>query len=135
MLIDQVNRQIALSKAVHIQKDLLYRYNTELFDTLDKYLSCCIDSEEWSKANDVSSVVVYVAEVLYPPTWPVLGLQYMIKAKLLWHLGKAHEAQEFIYKAWHVLHITHGEEGELWEQYAALADSIRSGVQHGRTNA
>lgn len=62
----------------------------------------------WREALLYCSASLAVFERMYPPRWPLVGLQYLIHGKLSFYLKYTEAALESMQRALPILTITHG---------------------------
>jgi len=54
-----------------------------------------------------------IYEKIYPPIWPLTGLQYLLTAKLEWYLQHTSETTELLRKGIPIVTITHGSSSPI----------------------
>lgn len=85
--------------------------------------SAAIESGEWVVAMTASKEVCQVFEAVYPPHWPLTGLQLAMVAKLEKLLGNRESEQHFR-KALAILEVTHGADHELVRSLRELLSEV-----------
>jgi len=110
-------------------ESILYPYHVELLRMYDDLMRDYIASKDWTKARDCCAKTIPLYEKVYPPYWPLLGLQYYMLGKLEWYLENPPVALEFFLKAVSVLSATHNDD-PLLDELKDLCTQAYSSTQH-----
>jgi hypothetical protein len=62
----------------------------------------------WREAMFYCSASLAAFERMYPPRWPLVGLQYLVHGKLSFYLKYTEAALESMRRALPILSVTHG---------------------------
>lgn len=72
------------------------------------WAALAVGEAAWREALLYCSASLAVFERIYPPRWPLVGLQYLIHGKLSFYLKYTEAALESMQRALPILSITHG---------------------------
>ncbi|ELR25095.1 SET and MYND domain containing 3, putative [Acanthamoeba castellanii str. Neff] len=100
-------------RAFKIRRSLLLAHDPLLGFNLNELMNLCISlapnvgEAAWREALLYCSASLAVFERIYPPRWPLVGLQYLIHGKLSFYLKYTEAALESMQRALPILTITH----------------------------
>jgi len=108
----------------------LHPFNLHLLEVLNLTISTSIDLQDFKMANYYCAISIPAYEHIYPPTWPLVGLQYYMKGKLDWFLENTDGAYKWLRKSLPILEITHGTDHSLVKQLVSLLSEVQAEYQY-----
>merc|ERR1719158_1274965 len=100
--------EFLLLKALRVRQQMLEPRNMDLLSTVCALQNTYIDKEDFARALEFCRLTIAPYEYVYPPVYPILGLQYFMLAKLEWLFENTEKGLEFFVKAHDCLRLTHG---------------------------
>jgi SET and MYND domain-containing protein len=120
----------SIEQAVSIFVEILHQNNVELMNALNTAMSVCIDAQDFAAADKYCTTSIPAHEYIYPPAWPLLGLQYYMKGRIDWYFAKTQSAVHWLRKALAILEITHGYDHSLVKGLVDLLREAEAEMQH-----
>eukprot|EP00727_Mastigamoeba_balamuthi_P001072 m51a1_g10962 putative set and mynd domain-containing protein 3 (291) ;mRNA; f:221237-222840 len=109
---------------------VLFITNSELVESLNSAFNMAIGTQDFKCANRVCKDVIAAYERLYPMYWPIVGLQYFMKGKLEWYLGKGEKALFWLRRALENLQRSHSDENTVFRSLGDLIEEVRRDVNY-----
>ncbi len=123
-----------LLNAFRVQKQLLHESDPRLAFTLNELMNMSISLSNWKEALYFAHYTLKPFEEIYPPNWPLVGLQYFIYGKLSFYLQNTDQAFSALQKALTILLLTHGEGHSLVKQLKDLLREVEAEHNYEKAN-
>ena len=103
-------------ECIEIGKKVFAGFNMDLFSWINAFSMHLIDLGHFEEAEKWVAESLIWYEYVYPQTSPILGLHYLIYARLLWRLEKAQACIPFFEKGINILRNSHGLQHTLIQE-------------------
>ncbi|TKV91821.1 hypothetical protein SEVIR_9G123000v4 [Setaria viridis] len=115
-------------KIEQLEQNLYHAFSITLLHTRETLLKVHMELQNWQTALTYCRLTIPVYERVYPPSHPMIGLQFYTCGKLEWLLECTEDALKSLTRAADILGITHGTKSQFMKELFGKLEEARAEV-------